>query len=517
MIGETIKGTYKIYEVVSKDPLVQVYMGRNLQTNEIVAVEIISKRIFDDVLGITRAEWNQRFRREMDGLTRVVSPYIARICDYGERDDTIFVVSEYVPGKSLKQSIEERGPLSVEEALEIARQIAAGLQVVQPEKLSHGDLRPSNVMLSAGGQVKLLDFGISKSFIVEGLMPRAIVAMPHYAAPEQGEGETPDVRSDIYALGVILYEMLTGKLPFTSEDPARLILKHIHEPAPSVRGAQPDTPAAVEAIIARCLAKRPDDRFQTPAELIAAIAAILSPAVAEPEPVKVAAAAAAIVEEAAAPPPAAPLPPVTPPPAPAAEEVAPPSTQPPSPPPGPEQPAAAQPAPAFPSPEPPAPAQPAPIPLRPEPAVPVQPAPRRKPSPILLGAGAAAGLLLIVLLAVSLLGGKGAQEAAVTETGAPVSATAAVSPSGTPPSATATAKPATVAPTASAATAKPATVAPTAATKPAAAAQATPTLTAVVQTATPTIRPATFTPTKTLTPTRRRVYLPLVLRKKSAK
>lgn len=454
MIGETIKGIYKIYEVVSKGPLINVFMGRNLQTNEIVAVKTISKQIFDEVLGITRAEWNRRFRHEIDGLGRITAPQIARVYDYGERDDLIFVVSEYVPGKSLKQTIEERGPLGVDEALEIARQVAIGLQAAQAEKLSHGDLRPANVMITAGGGAKILDFGLSKSFIIEGLMPRAIVEMPHYVAPEQGEGETPDVRSDIYALGVMLYEMLTGELPFTSEDPTRLILKHINEPAPSVRALRPEVPAAVEEIVGRCLAKRPADRFQTPNDLIRAIALLTMAAVPTPPP-EVAKAPEEVAAEVAVPPPVVP-PPLEP--APAA----------PPPPPAPEV-APAPPVEAAPAP--PVVPLPTPTPI----AAPAAPAEKRKrPSPILLGAGGVAVLVLIGLVISSLLGG-GEKKVGPGVTGEPTITVTAVLPTDT-------------------------------AVPPAAAPAAT---TAAPPTATATLAAPTATPMPSLTPTPFRLYLPL--------
>jgi serine/threonine-protein kinase len=464
VIGETIKGVYRIYEVVSKEPLINVYLGRNLQTNEIVAVEIISKRIFDEVLGITRNEWNRRFRRDLDSLARAMSPHIARIYDYGEWGDSIFVVSEYVPGKSLKQVIEERGALNVEEALDIGRQIADCLAVLQSEKLSHGDLRPANVMISVGGLVKILEIGVSKSFIVEGLMPRAIVEMPSYVAPEQGEGETPDIRSDIYAVGVLLFEMLTGKLPFTSDDPARLLLRHITEPAPSARALRPELPAEVEAIINRCLAKRPNDRFQTPIELIAAITAVLRGA----EPEIAAVAKEAVKEKEAVAPPPAFVPPA------ADQTVVPPAPPPPA-------------------------TTPFFIETAPEP-VPVSPPQRRKLSPILLAAAGVAAVALIAVLAIVLFGG--GKQAEIGGVSGPTATAMAALSAGTTTAAVAPGG--TVSPTVPAATGTP-VVAKTAS-------PAAPTLTAAAKAAGPTI---TATPTRTRTPTSRRGYLPLILKKKS--
>ncbi len=318
-VGQTFKGLYKVVDELGVGDYTAVYLARNVETKRVVALKIVRPELLTD------GKFLQRFEREAMILSEMDNPHIVKIYDYGVDEGRNYIAMEFVTGKSLSALMREYGPLDVEQALDITRQVAEGLQHAYEHGVVHRDINPRSIMVSAEGVVKLMDFGIAKSLSSTGLTSTDILGTPNYIAPEQADGRPVDTRADLYSLGAVLYEMLTGKVLYQGDNPAMVIMQHMTAPIPKVTQARPDVPPAVEAVLNRCLAKKPAERFGTPADLVAAIAAItgkpapqpvapapVAPARPEPPSAKVAPRAAPRPAPAAPPPPVMPVPPPEP-------------------------------------------------------------------------------------------------------------------------------------------------------------------------------------------------------------
>ncbi|MEW6231956.1 MAG: serine/threonine-protein kinase [Chloroflexota bacterium] len=318
-VGQTFKGLYKVVDELGVGDYTAVYLARNVETKRVVALKIVRPELLTD------GKFLQRFEREAMILSEMDNPHIVKIYDYGVDEGRNYIAMEFVTGKSLSALMREYGPLDVEQALDITRQVAEGLQHAYEHGVVHRDINPKSIMVTAEGVVKLMDFGIAKSLSSTGLTSTDILGTPNYIAPEQADGRPVDTRADLYSLGAVLYEMLTGKVLYQGDNPAMVIMQHMTAPIPKVAQARPDVPPAVEAVLNRCLAKKPAERFGTPADLVAAIAAItgkpapqpvapapVAPARPEPPPAKVAPRAAPRPAPAAPPPPVTPVPPPEP-------------------------------------------------------------------------------------------------------------------------------------------------------------------------------------------------------------
>jgi len=269
MIGKIIKGRYKIYDEVGKGAAGGVYLARDQEEARIVAVKVVHSHLNKD------GQFIERFQREASILAELKefeSPHIVRLYDFGEEDDTVYIVTEFVEGRTLAEILAARGTLEVDEALVVARQVAECLETTSRKSIVHRDLKPANLMITPEGTVKVMDFGIARGLMYTGLTSTGILGTPYYISPEQAEGKKNlDSRTDMYSLGVCLYRMLTGELPYTGESPVELIIQHVEAPIPSVRDKRPDLPPSVDEIVGKCMAKNIDDRYATPADLIAAI------------------------------------------------------------------------------------------------------------------------------------------------------------------------------------------------------------------------------------------------------
>jgi serine/threonine protein kinase len=264
MIGRIIKRKYRILEEIGTGTVATVYLARNLATNDMVALKVMHAELTEE------GQFLRRFRREARLLEKLDSPYAVRLLDYGEEEGLNFIALEYVPGRTVDQVLQDEGPLGVERALAIARQVAQCLADAGAVGIVHRDIRPANVMLAASDVVKVMDFGVAAGAGLSRLSSSGVVGTPHYLAPELTEEERADIRADVYSLGVILFEMMTGERPYEAEDAASIVLKHLQEPIPSARPLNPEVPQEVDGLIARCLAKNPQERY-LPLQLVRAI------------------------------------------------------------------------------------------------------------------------------------------------------------------------------------------------------------------------------------------------------
>ncbi|HFD40350.1 MAG TPA: serine/threonine-protein kinase [Anaerolineae bacterium] len=266
MIGRVVKGKYKIYDEVGAGGFATVYLGRNLETNEIVAIKILSQQFTRE------SRYVERFRREAALAERLQHPNIVRILDHGIENGMHFLVMEFVEGLTLDTIIERQGKLSVEQVVAYTKQICAGLEAAYRAGVVHRDIKPANIMITPDGTVKIMDFGIARMESMVGLTQSGMfMGTPRYISPEMARGAGADIRSDLYAVGLLMYEMLTGAPPFDAENPWAVLRQQIESEAPPVRKVRPDVPQWLEAIISRAIAKNPARRFQTPGEMLAAL------------------------------------------------------------------------------------------------------------------------------------------------------------------------------------------------------------------------------------------------------
>src|SRR5438874_9795729 len=213
-------------------------------------------------------EYLERFRREARSVAALSHPNIVTVIDRGDHEGRQFIVFEYVEGENLKRLIERRGAAPVATALELAMQIARGLSFAHQQGLVHRDVKPQNVLLNGDGAAKVTDFGIARSLDMKHGMTQTgtVLGTSDYIAPEQAQGQQVDEHTDVYSLGVVLYELLTNEVPFPGENFVAVAMRHINEPVPSVLAKRGDVPPRVDAAIQRAMAKDPADRFPTMAD-----------------------------------------------------------------------------------------------------------------------------------------------------------------------------------------------------------------------------------------------------------
>ena len=264
-----LNGRYQLISVVGGGGMAQVYKSRDNILGRIVAIKVLREQYSTD------AQFVARFRREAQAAANLAHPNIVNVYDVGQDGDTHYIVMEYINGESLKSYINRTSPLPIGKAISVAAQILAGLEYAHRSGLIHRDIKPQNVLITPDGAVKVTDFGIAKSVSDLGLTEAGLaLGTAHYFSPEQAKGERVVPQSDIYAVGVTLYEMLTGRLPFESENVIGLAYKHISEEPPSARNLNPSVPPRLDAIILKSMAKDPQQRFGSAAEMEKALRAI---------------------------------------------------------------------------------------------------------------------------------------------------------------------------------------------------------------------------------------------------
>jgi serine/threonine protein kinase len=265
LIGMTF-GPYDIIEKIGEGGMAVVYKGYQASLNRHVAVKVLRGELAHDQEFITR------FHHEALAAANLDHPNILHVYDAGMAHGRYYMAMAYVEGGSLKDLI-RRGPLDVDQAVSIAAQLADALDYAHRHGLVHRDVKPSNVLLAADGRPLLTDFGIAKALYEAAQLTRtgATLGTPEYMAPEQAQGQRPDGRTDIYALGVVLYEMLAGKVPFSSDTPVATMYMQVHVPPPPLQRAGDSIPAWLEEIVNKALAKEPGDRYQRAGELAGAL------------------------------------------------------------------------------------------------------------------------------------------------------------------------------------------------------------------------------------------------------
>lgn len=264
--ARTLNDRYELQSKIGDGGMAAVYKALDLRLNRVVAVKILRDSYAAD------PQFLARFKREAEQAASLNHPNIVRVFDVGDEGDVHYIVMEYVEGSSLKDVILNEAPLPISRALEFGAQIADGIGYAHSTGLIHRDIKPQNMLIDTSGRVKVTDFGIAKSANASTLTEAGItLGTVHYFSPEQAKGQAVMPQSDIYSIGVVLYEMLTGRIPFDSDNPVALALKHIEEMPPPLRRYNPGIPPVVEQIVLKALSKDPNQRFSTAAQLSKAL------------------------------------------------------------------------------------------------------------------------------------------------------------------------------------------------------------------------------------------------------
>ena len=272
LVGETLAGKYRVEERLSVGGMGTVYRATHILMDKKVAIKVLRPSLAADEKIVAR------FSREARAASKISHPHALSVTDFGEDEGgVVFLVMEFLNGRTLKEVIRQDGPLPLSRVVEIMRQVCSALDAAHAEGVVHRDLKSDNIMLlnTTGDYAKVLDFGIAKIQEPMGVedagltSPDLIIGTPQYMSPEQcSQSEKIDSRSDIYSLGVILYEMLVGHVPFMGESPTVVMLKHLQEVPRSVFEERPDLPSGVGTVLERALAKRREDRYQTAGALV---------------------------------------------------------------------------------------------------------------------------------------------------------------------------------------------------------------------------------------------------------
>jgi len=258
VVGELIAGRYDLEELVGSGGMSSVYRAHDRLLERSVALKILHEQFTRD------ADYVERFRREARAVAQLTHPNIVTVIDRGEQDSRQFIVFEYVDGLNLKELVEQEGPLSPRDAIELGLQVARGLAFAHEQGLVHRDVKPQNVLIDADGRAKVTDFGIARSLDVDGMtITGTIMGTSNYIAPEQARGQAVDEQTDVYSLGCVLYELLAGEVPFEGDNFVAVAMRHVNEPAPSVREIRPDVSPRLDWAIQQAMAKVPEERFES--------------------------------------------------------------------------------------------------------------------------------------------------------------------------------------------------------------------------------------------------------------
>lgn len=262
LIGKRISDRYKIIELIGGGGMANVYLARDIILERYVAMKILRLDFAND------EDFIRRFHREAQSATSLVHPNIVNIYDVGEEGDIYYIVMEYVEGETLKQYIQNHQPLAVEKVIDIMKQLASAIRHAHQNNIIHRDIKPQNILIDKKGNVKITDFGIATALTATTIThTNSILGSVHYISPEQARGGIATKKSDIYSLGIVMFEMLTGRLPFSGESAVSIALKHLQDETPSPKRWNPLIPQSVENIVLKATAKDPFYRYNSVEEL----------------------------------------------------------------------------------------------------------------------------------------------------------------------------------------------------------------------------------------------------------
>ncbi|MCM3386704.1 Stk1 family PASTA domain-containing Ser/Thr kinase [Ureibacillus chungkukjangi] len=270
--GKRLNDRYKILDLIGGGGMSNVYLAHDMILNRDVAVKILR---YD---ATNEEEFHRRFHREALSATSLTHPNIVSIYDVGEDQDMHYIVMEYIKGKTLKQYINEFSPLSPARSVQIMKQLTSAITHAHENQIIHRDIKPQNILVDVEGNVKITDFGIATSLSATSYTKtNSVIGTVHYLSPEQARGGTATSQSDIYALGIVLYELLTGELPFSGESAVSIALKHLQAETPSIRAIDASIPQSLENVVLRATAKNPLHRYPTVEAMEEDLLTVLSP------------------------------------------------------------------------------------------------------------------------------------------------------------------------------------------------------------------------------------------------
>src|SRR5918911_43412 len=258
LLNTLFDGRYRIVRKLGTGGMANVYLAEDQELGRRVAIKILNDRHAHD------EQFVERFRREAKNAASLSHPNIVSIYDRGEAEGTYYIAMEYLDGRSIKELILSRGPAPARVAIDYARQILAALRFAHRNGIVHRDIKPHNALVDSEGRVKVTDFGIARAGAASQMTEAgSIVGTAQYLSPEQARGTAVDQRSDIYSLGIVLYELLTGTVPFTGDTPVEIAMKHISETPVPPSERRPQVPRDLDLVVMRALAKDPIDRYQS--------------------------------------------------------------------------------------------------------------------------------------------------------------------------------------------------------------------------------------------------------------
>ena len=262
MIGKILNDRYKIKKQLGSGGMSLVYEANDILLDRKVAIKMLRPEFVSD------EDFINKFRHEAKAVAKITHPNVVSIYDIVESENSLYLVMEYIEGKNLKSFIKERGKLTIGEALDIANQVTAGVEVAHKNNIIHCDIKPHNILITDNKQVKVTDFGIARAVTSSTMtITDTIMGSAHYFSPEQAQGKEINTYSDIYSIGVVLYEMISGKVPFTGESPISVALKHIQKEPQELKEIVSKVPEKVNGLVMKALAKKPEDRYNDASEL----------------------------------------------------------------------------------------------------------------------------------------------------------------------------------------------------------------------------------------------------------
>jgi serine/threonine-protein kinase len=271
LLGTLLSGRYRLEARIGAGGMSTVYRAFDETLERWVAIKLLNREVSSD------SDELERFRREARAVAQLSHPHVVGVIDAGEDDGRPYIVFEYVEGETLKERIRRLGRLPVPEAVAYAVEIARALGAAHAAHIVHRDVKPQNVLIDEEGSAKVTDFGIARTLEEEGLTADGrVIGTTDYVSPEQAMGHAVTGQSDLYSLGIVLYEMLTGEVPFKGENQVAVAMKHVREPLPDVQQARPEISAALASVVDRATAKVPADRYRDDAELIADLEDVLA-------------------------------------------------------------------------------------------------------------------------------------------------------------------------------------------------------------------------------------------------